>query len=142
MKAREQLTMRDHQPCGRSGCSEPGVATFGAKTLCSDHFLVACYEVLERLDRGMGLSARAATEAREAKRVADECARGVLEVSLNAAELSNLQKARLLDVLLWAGDIPGGNSAVIRASGSRHVETVSSDAGAVTQSSKKLTGAW
>ena len=62
--------------------------------------------MLERLDRGMGLSARA-TEAREAKRVADECARGVLEVSLNAAELSNLQKARLLDVLLWAISLVG-----------------------------------
>ena len=111
--------MRGHQPCGRNGCSEPGIATFGAGTLCSEHFLVACYEVLERLDRGMGLSARGATEAREAKRVADECVRGVLDVSLNAAQLSNLQKARLLDVLLWAGDIPGGNPAVIPASRSR-----------------------
>jgi len=111
--------MRDHQPCLRSGCSEPGVATFGAGPLCSEHFLVACYEALERLDRGMALNARGATEVREAKRVADECARGVLEVSLNAAELSNLQKARLLDVLLWAGDIPGGNPAVIPASRSR-----------------------
>jgi hypothetical protein len=99
--------MRDHQPCGRSGCSESGIATFGAETLCNEHFVVACYEVLERLDRGMALSARSATEAREAKLVSDECARGVLDVSLNAAGLSNLQKARLLDVLLWAGDIPG-----------------------------------
>ena len=113
--------MRDHQPCGRSGCSESGVATFGAETLCSEHFVVACYEVLERLDRGMALSARCATEAREAKLVADECARGVLDVSLNAAGLSNLQKARLLDVLLWASDIPGRNSAVIPGSRSRHV---------------------
>jgi len=136
MKARgEQLTMRDHQPCGRSDCSEPGVATFGARTLCSEHFLDACYEVLGRLDGGMELSERGATETREAKRAADECARGVLEVSLNAAELSNLQKARLLDVLLWAGDIPSANSAVIPASRSRH------NAGALTQSSKKLTGA-
>src|ERR1700758_1590823 len=99
--------MRDHRPCGHSGCSEPGIAAFGAGTLCSEHFLVACYEVLGRLDPGTGLSARGATEAREAKRVADECVRGVLDVSLNAAELSNLQKARLLDVLLWAADIPG-----------------------------------
>ena len=113
--------MPDHQPCGRSGCSESGVATFGAETLCSEHFVVACYEVLERLDRGLTLSARSATEAREAKRVADECARGVLDVSLNADGLSNLQKARLLDVLLWAGDIPGRNAAVIRASRSRYV---------------------
>jgi hypothetical protein len=84
------------------------MATFGVGTLCSEHFLVACYEVLERLDRGMGLSATA-TEVSEAKRVADECVRGVLDVSLKAAELSNLQKARLLDVLLWAGDIAGGS---------------------------------
>ena len=98
--------MREHRPCGHSGCSEPGVATFDAGTLCSEHFLVACYEVLGRLDRGTGLSARGATEAGEAKRVADECVRGVLDVSLNAPELSNLQKARLLDVLLWAADIP------------------------------------
>ena len=110
--------MREHRPCGRSGCSESGVATFGAETLCSEHFVAACYEVLERLDRSMGSSASGASEA---KRVADECARGVLDVSLNAARLSNLQKARLLDVLLWAGDIPGGNSAVIRASRSRYV---------------------
>jgi hypothetical protein len=101
--------MRDHQPCGRNGCSEPGIATFGAGTLCSEHFLVACYQVLESLDCGRGLSATGATEAREAIRVADECVRGVLDVSLNAAELSNLQKARLLDVLLWASDIPGGS---------------------------------
>ena len=105
--------MRNHQPCGRSGCSESGVATFGAETLCSEHFVVACYEVLERLDSGMGLGARSATDAQEAKRVADECARGVLDASLNAAGLSNLQKARLLDVLLWASDIPGRNSAAI-----------------------------
>jgi hypothetical protein len=98
--------MRDHRPCGRSGCSEPGIATFGAGTLCSEHFLVACYEVLGRLDRGMELSARGDIETREAIRVSDECVRGVLDVSLNAAELSNLQKARLLDVLLWAADIP------------------------------------
>jgi hypothetical protein len=84
--------MRDHQPCGRSGCSESGVATFGAETLCSEHFVAACYKVLARLDRGMALSARSATEAREAKRVADECAAGSLDVSLNAAGLSNLQK--------------------------------------------------
>jgi len=126
--------MRNHQPCGRSGCSEPGVATFGAGTLCSEHFLVASYEVLEHLDR-MESSTRGATEAREAKRVADECARGVLEVSLNAAELSNLQKARLLDVLLWASDIPSGSrDSCFRVNARGN--------GAVTQSSKKLTGTW
>jgi hypothetical protein len=137
--------MRDHQPCLRSGCSEPGIAIFGAGTLCSEHFLVACYEALGRMDRGMGLRARGATEAREAKRVAKECERGVLEVSSNAPELSNLQKARLLDVLLRACDIlryPWWELHSDPAARSRHVETASRDAGAGTQSPRKLTRAW
>jgi hypothetical protein len=136
--------MRVDQPCLRSGCSETGIATFGAGTLCREHFLVACHEALGRMDRGMGLRARGATEAREAKRVADECARGVLDVSLNAAELSNLQKARLLDVLLRACDIlryPWWELHRDPAARSRHVETASSHAGAGTQSPRKLTRA-
>jgi len=115
--------MRDHQPCGRSGCSESGIAAFGAGTLCSEHFLVACYEALGRMDRGMGLSARGATEAREAKRVAKECERGVLEVSLRAGGLSNLQKARLLDILLWASDeLHRDSCPQVKASGNRPVQ--------------------
>jgi hypothetical protein len=130
--------MRDHQSCGRSGCSEPGMATFGAGTLCSEHFLVACYEALGRMDRGMGLSARGATEAREAKRVAKECERGVLEVSLNAADLSNLQKARLLDILLWAGDIGRYPWWELQRDSCLQVKATWKPPGAGTQSSEKL----
>ena len=136
--------MRAHQPCLRSGCSDAGIATFGAGTLCREHFLVASYEALGRMDRGIGLRARGATEAREAKRVADECARGVLDVSLNAAELSNLQKARLFDVLLRACDIlryPWWELHSDPAARSRHQGTASSDPGAGTQSPRKLTRA-
>jgi hypothetical protein len=74
----------------------------------------------------MGSSASGASEA---KRVADECARGVLDVSLSAARLSNLQKARLLDVLLWAGDIPGWE---LRRDSGLQVKVRGKNAGAVS----------
>jgi hypothetical protein len=93
------------------------------------------------MDRGMGLSARGATEAREAKRVAKECERGVLEVSLQATDLSNLQKARLLDILLWVVDIeryPWWELHRDSCLQVRHMEPPS----AGTQSSEKLTGTW
>jgi hypothetical protein len=37
--------------------------------------------------------------------IANECARRALEVSLRAQSLNNLDRARLLDILLWSGDI-------------------------------------
>ncbi len=35
---------------------------------------------------------------------ANSCLQGALEVSLRSASLNNLQKARLLDIMLWAGE--------------------------------------
>jgi len=54
------------------------------------------------------MTPRGLAELREAKRITDDCSRGVLEVSLHAEGLNNLQKARLLDILLWASDIITG----------------------------------
>lgn len=51
-------------------------------------------------------SGRAVLE--EAKHAVEECSRRVLEVSLGTSGLSNLQRARLLDILLWASDISSG----------------------------------
>lgn len=42
---------------------------------------------------------------RELKTQIDECAQRVLEVSLGTPNLSNTQRARLLDILLWTSDI-------------------------------------
>jgi hypothetical protein len=35
----------------------------------------------------------------------DECARRALEISLSRIELNNLDRARLLDIVLWSGDL-------------------------------------
>jgi hypothetical protein len=38
--------------CGSGACSEPGVADFDSKRLCTEHFLAACFQELEaRNDR-------------------------------------------------------------------------------------------
>ena len=103
-----EQSMRGHQFCSRGGCGECGVTTLAAETLCTNHFLSTCYELLERLDGHLRMTPRGLAELREAKRITDDCSRGVLEVSLHAEGLNNLQKARLLDLLLWASDIVTG----------------------------------
>jgi hypothetical protein len=35
----------------------------------------------------------------------EECSRKALEVSLHSENLTNLQRGRLLDILLWAGEL-------------------------------------
>jgi hypothetical protein len=44
-------------------------------------------------------------EFREELAELDECARRALEISFGRVELNNLDRARLLDILLWAGDL-------------------------------------
>jgi len=38
------------------------------------------------------------------KSAINSCLQGALDVSLRSASLNNLQKARLLDIMLWAGE--------------------------------------
>jgi len=35
----------------------------------------------------------------------EECSRKALDVSLHCKDLSNLERGRLLDILLWAGEL-------------------------------------
>ncbi len=35
----------------------------------------------------------------------EECSRKALDVSLQSEDLSNLERGRLLDILLWAGEL-------------------------------------
>jgi len=35
----------------------------------------------------------------------EECSRRALDISLHSKKLSNLERGRLLDILLWAGEL-------------------------------------
>jgi len=85
-------------------CSERVVTSLGQQNLCFDHFCGRCYELLEHADCGIGsLFVVAALAA--AARTLDECAQRALEISLSEIELDNLDRARLLDIVLWSGDM-------------------------------------
>jgi hypothetical protein len=70
-----------------------------------NHFLQRCYERLEGLDpRGRKFSAEPVDLA-SMRAFIEECSRKALDVSLQSQSLSNLQRGRLLDILLWAGEL-------------------------------------
>ncbi len=97
--------MCNAESCHRSDCSRHVVVTFRAEALCLDHFCARCYEFLDGIDRRQQLNQAAPGSAVEDVLIADECARRALDICMSAAILNNLERARLLDILLWCGDI-------------------------------------
>ena len=101
----DQGAMRAEKSCGVDTCQRLRVAALGAENLCCDHFLARCYELLRTIDPETTMTAFPSAPPAEIRQTMEECSRRALEVSLGTPGLNNLQRARLLDILLWAGDI-------------------------------------
>lgn len=93
--------MYDSKSCDRDGCTQAVVTAFRAENFCLEHFCSRCYQLLERIDQRDSKD----TITVEHALLADECARRVIDICMRADILNNLDRARLLDILLWCGDI-------------------------------------
>jgi len=91
--------------CVVNGCADAAVTSFEQEDLCLNHFLSRCYEGLDRLDARGRRSGETHAERSALKAFVEECSRRALEVSLSCQNLDNLQRGRLLDILLWAGEM-------------------------------------
>jgi hypothetical protein len=61
--------------------------------------------VLDALDKHNRLSAASRPATAEQIQIAEECARRTLDICMSKVLLNNLERARLLDILLWCGDV-------------------------------------
>jgi len=100
----ELRAMPVHKLCRFASCQEPGVTAIGDEDLCCDHFVLRCYEFLEQIDAERSKSCLDHKHLASLKSAVNSCLQGALEVSLRSETLNNLQKARLLDIMLWAGE--------------------------------------
>jgi len=91
--------------CVQNGCSRPAVAALGSEAFCLDHFCTRCYEILDGIDRLRESDFDESACSGEEQFLADECARRALDICMSGRTLSNLERARLLDILLWCGDV-------------------------------------
>jgi hypothetical protein len=73
--------------------------------LCLNHFLLRCYAKLEGLDPGGRRFLSEAMSLPAMRAFIEECSRETLEISLKCENLTNLQRGRLLDILLWTGEL-------------------------------------
>jgi hypothetical protein len=85
-------------------CQDAAVASLARQNLCLDHFLSRCYDFLDALDAQRRLSRFDAVDLALTKSFVEDCSRQALDASLCCPNISNLQRGRLLDILLWAGE--------------------------------------
>jgi hypothetical protein len=98
-------TLRGKRNCTVGSCGSAAITSLDRQALCLNHFLLRCYERLEGLDpRGRKFTAEPVDLA-AMRAFIEECSRKALDVSLQSQNLSNLQRGRLLDILLWAGEL-------------------------------------
>jgi hypothetical protein len=91
--------------CAVDFCEEAAVVSLAQQDFCLDHFSELCYENLQRIDpRGQKMG-RVNLDLASRRAFIEECSRRALEVALHCDDISNLQRGRLLDILLWAGEL-------------------------------------
>ena len=91
--------------CEMGSCGSAAVTTLDHQAFCLNHFLLRCYAELEGLDpRGRQFISET-VDLDCMRAFIEECSRKALEISLQSENLTNLQRGRLLDILLWAGEL-------------------------------------
>ncbi len=95
----------DRQACSVDSCEFAALIALGQKSLCLKHFIVRCYEWLDDLEPQVQGRIFVRAEMRRAQAMVEECSNRALLVSLRCEDLTNLDRSRLLDILLLSSDL-------------------------------------
>lgn len=99
------LKMSEDRVCAVDFCEGAGVAMLAQQSFCVGHFIELCYENLQRIDPRAQADGRVSLDPASTRSFIEECSQRALEVALRSENLDNLQRGRLLDILLWAGEL-------------------------------------
>ena len=97
--------MTNTQLCNIKGCGQEIAASLEGESFCRQHFISTCYTRLDQFDairKGPGLSP-ANTES--VRRFIYECTRSADQMEHSAQDLDNLDRAKLLHIILSASEL-------------------------------------
>ena len=97
--------MFDDKICAVDFCEGAAVASLAQQDFCLNHFIDLCYENLQRIDPRSQKMGRVNLDRASRRAFIEECSRRALDAALRCDDLDNLQRGRLLDILLWAGEL-------------------------------------
>ena len=91
--------------CSEAACGCAATVSLDKQALCLKHFLQRCYAKLEAVDPRGQQFRESPVGLASMRAFIEECSRKALDVSLQSEDLTNLERGRLLDILLWAGEL-------------------------------------
>lgn len=97
--------MPGNSECRVDGCSQAGTVPIEGQVLCVGHFITLGYDRLDGLDRAIAEHKFQHASAEAVWVFLVECIERAADLTQNAEKLDNLQRARLLDILLRAADL-------------------------------------
>ncbi len=87
------------------GCERSAAAVLQKRVLCREHFISGCYEQLEACGGQLQERPLQVVDAGAVRELVGECAGQAASLAQSANDLDNLERAQLLDILLWAGEL-------------------------------------
>jgi hypothetical protein len=101
----EKVGMQGH--CSVPNCGEAASASIDERAFCRKHFLTQSYQRLEVISTELRQRQFAERQADAAGRFLESCMRDAADIACAVTAPSNLEKAQVLDVLLWASELHG-----------------------------------
>lgn len=94
-------------PCDTAECSQHAVCWIDFRFLCVGHLVSHCYDRLEECERAGGTHRAASDEEKSPASSAflGDCPAKIASLLITHTGLENIERARLLDILLWANEL-------------------------------------
>jgi hypothetical protein len=93
--------------CAAEACAEAAVASLDERQVCRTHFLAAAYTHLESITAQIQEPQFHSEHGDLASRFLEQCMREATNIACAAEVLNNLERAQLLDILLWSSELYG-----------------------------------
>ncbi len=93
--------------CSEPECTEAAIVSLGDRSVCRGHYLAYCYIRLETISQSVKDHQFSQEEAETASRFLQDCMRSAADIASDKEMPTNLQRAQVFDVLLWASELHG-----------------------------------
>jgi hypothetical protein len=96
--------------CDSPACSHPAILRFGIDSFCLDHLVAHCHKRLETYQQQTSRHIVLPDQSQiSVDRFLEECTSKVTALLMARPQFENIDRARLLDVLLWAAELDGAH---------------------------------
>jgi hypothetical protein len=97
--------MTESRPCTALNCQQPAITELAGRALCREHFITGCYEQIEHYQRQVHEHAFREAMTGNLRDFLLCCSREAIDLAQRLDDLENLERARLLDILMRAAEL-------------------------------------